>query len=430
MANNKPALKKELGLLELTVSGVGNILGAGIYVLIGKAAGLAGNALWMSFLFAGIAISFTGLSYMELSSMFPKAGAEYVYVKQAFGDKMAFLVGWFVLVGETIAISTVALGFGGYFGTLFGTAVLPVAIILILVFTLILFTGVKLSVRFAIIMTATGVMGLLVVIVIGLPYMGSINYLDVTSLSGLFEASALVFFAFLGFEEIVRLSQETKNPEKTTTKALVLAIVVTVSLYILIALTAVSVYNWQELAKSSAPLADVASVAFGKNAFELIIVIALFSTANAVLFMLLGSSRILYGMAEHGAIPNIIAWVHPSRRTPWIAISTIALVSISLTFIGDIATVANISNFMVFLIFITVNITLIRLRFCDSFKYRPFRVPLNIGNFPIIPLLGTVSTMILFLHLNLTVIIYGFLFVGIGVLIIGIKSRNQTTLIR
>jgi len=421
----KPTLKRELGLLEVTLSGIGCILGAGIYVLIGKAAGLAGNGVWLSFLFAAVAAGLTGVSYMELSSMFPKAGAEYVYVKRAFGEGMAFLTGWLVIIGLIIASSTVALGFAGYFCSVFNTPVVPTAIALIIMFVFILYLGIKQSARIAIGMTLIEIGGLLAIIYIGLPYLGSVNYFEIPSISGSFEASALIFFAFLGFEDIVKLSQETKNPEKTIPKALLLAIVSTLILYILVALAAVSVVNWQVLSGSPAPLAEVASAALGDDAFVIFSMIALFSTANTVLLMMIGGSRVLYGMAESGSLPEALAAVHATRGTPWVAILTIAALSILFVFIGDITTVANLSNFMIFIIFFTVNVTLIRLRYTEPHLKRPFKTPVNIGRFPVLPGLGALVTVFLFAHLPLEVIAYGFILLIIGLLIVVVRSKRN-----
>ena len=143
-------LKRELGLFEATLCGVGIILGAGIYALVGKAAGLAGNAVWLSFLIASVIAMFTGLSYAELSSLFPKAGAEYVYTSEAFGKRSAFIIGWLIILSGIIAGATVAIGFAGYFSALFNTPLIPVALGLILAISFIIFYGVKESVWFAI----------------------------------------------------------------------------------------------------------------------------------------------------------------------------------------------------------------------------------------------------------------------------------------
>jgi len=227
----KYELKKELNLLEITLVGIGNILGAGIYVLMGKAAGLAGNMVWFSFLFAGVTAALSALSYMELSSMYPRAGAEYEFVKRAFGERVGLFAGLLVVYFVVITSSAVALGFGEYFGNLFGGGNLVGAVGLFVGLSLLMVYGIKESARLAILITLIELSGLLIIIYVGFPYLGTVNYFEAPNLAGIFEASTLIFFAFLGFEDIVRLSQETKNAEKTTPKALLIAIFFALVLY-------------------------------------------------------------------------------------------------------------------------------------------------------------------------------------------------------
>jgi APA family basic amino acid/polyamine antiporter len=416
-------LKRELGLFEATLCGVGIILGAGIYALVGKAAGLGGNAVWISFLIASLIAVFTGLSYAELSSMFPKAGAEYVYIRKAFGKRLAFLIGWLIITGGVIAGATVALGFAGYFSALFNIPVVPVAIGLILVLSLIIFYGIKQSVWFAIVFTLIEAAGLLLIIFIGLPFIGSINYLEMPSLGGVFSAAALIFFAFIGFEEIVRLSEETKKPKKTIPKALVLAIAITTIIYIFVALSSVGVLSWEELGASNAPLADVASKALGVDAFIILSVIALFATANTVLLILLATSRIVYGMAKSYSLPNVLARVHPITRTPWIAIILLMVFSMLFVLVGDIELIANLTNFTVFITFIIINLSLIWLRYTQPKLRRPFKTPVNIGKFPVLALLGILSCVFLIINIGLEVLVYGFILLIISVLIYCVLNK-------
>lgn len=417
-------LKNELNLLEITLVGIGNILGAGIYVLMGKAAGIAGNMVWFSFLFAGATAALSALSYMELASMYPRAGAEYEFVKRAFGERVGLFVGLLVIYFVVITSSAVALGFGRYFSTLFGSGYLTGTIGLFIFLSLIIVYGIKESARLAILISLIEVSGLLIVIYSGLPYLGTVNYLEFPDLSGIFEASTLVFFAFLGFEDIVRLSQETKEAEKTTPKALLIAIIFTVFLYICAAVTVVSVLDFRVLGISEAPLADVAEVSLGNDAFILVSWIALFSTMNTVLVVMLGGSRIVYGMAYSGSLPKSLSRVHRTYHTPWVAILGIACLSILFVPFRDITIVANIANFMIFIVFFMVNLSLIKLRYTDPERNRSFKVPLNIGRFPLPPFLGVLSIIFLFSRLSLEVITYGFALTGIGILIALLRTRK------
>jgi amino acid transporter len=424
----KSELKQELNLLEITLIGIGNILGAGIYVLMGKAAGLAGNMVWFSFLFAGVTAALSALSYMELSSMFPKAGAEYEFVKRAFGERVGLFVGLLVIYFVVITSSAVALGFGRYFSNLFGVGNLIGAVGLFIFLSFIMVYGIKESARLAILITFIELSGLLLIIYVGSPYLGAVNYFEAPNMAGIFEASALIFFAFLGFEDIVRLSQETKDAEKTTPKALLIAIFFTVLLYVCVAIAAVSVLDFRVLGLSGVPLADVAAVALGGDAFVLMSWIALFSTMNTVLVVMLGGSRIVYGMSSAGSVPEILSRVHSRYQTPWVAILGVASLSILFVLFRDIAIVANIANFMIFMVFFMVNISLIKLRYSEPERKRPFKVPFSIGRLPLLPVLGILSIIFLFSQLNSEAIIYGLVLVGISILIVFIQTGKKNFL--
>jgi APA family basic amino acid/polyamine antiporter len=257
--------------------------------------------------------------------------------------------------------------------------------------------------------------GLVIVIFIGLPYLGKADYFEMPyGWTGVFQASALVFFAYTGFESIVKLSEETKSPEKTIPKGLILAIVLSIFLYITVALSAVSVMGWERLSTSDAPFADLAFLVFGSDAFILLTAIALFATANTVLMMMLGSSRIIYGMADSRTLPAILASVHTSRRTPWTAILVTMVVSILFIFAGDIAFVANVDNFTLFVTFFIINAALILLRYKEPGMNRPFRIPLNAGRLPLLPFLGMLSCVFMLAQLEGKVILTGVLLVILG----------------
>ncbi|MBE0524767.1 MAG: amino acid permease [Methanosarcinales archaeon] len=413
--SQKIELKRELGLLEATLAGVGVILGAGIYALIGQAAGLAGNSVWISFGLASLIAVFTGLSYAELSSMYPKASAEYEYTNNAFGSKLAFIIGWLIIFSGVVGASAVALGFAGYFNVLFDVPLVYSAVVLILILSFILFHGIKESARVAIIFTLIEAGGLILIFIIGIPFLGHVDYLDMPhGFKGIFEASALIFFAFIGFEGVVRLSEETRNPEKNIPRALILALIISIILYMAVAFSTVSVVGWEKLSQSDAPFATVAFEAMGNNAFILLSVIALFATANTVLLMLLGASRMVYGMADSFSLPNTFAKVHPGRRTPWIAIFTVTILSILFLFTGNIAFLANVTNYTLFLTFIVINAAIIWLRYKEPQLTRPFRIPINIGNLPLLPIIGLVSCLFMLLQMDISILIIGVLLTIVG----------------
>ncbi|MEF8847869.1 MAG: amino acid permease [Candidatus Thermoplasmatota archaeon] len=410
-------LERSLSLIEVTLMSVGIILGAGIYVLIGAASGLSGNGLWLSFIIAAVIASFTGLSYAELSSRFPEAGAEYVYIEKSFGKKLAWLIGWLIIAGTIIGAATVALGFSHYFSAIFNTPISLVAVSLLLVCGVILIAGVKETAFFTILFTLIETAGLVIIIFIGIPYFGNVDYLELAhGMEGVIKAGVLIFFGYIGFESITRLADETRNPDKNIPKAIILSIVLTTIIYILVGISAVSVVSWEKLSTSSAPLSIVAEEVFGGYSFLILSGIALFSTFNTVLVMLLSGSRIIYGIADEKVLPSFFTRVWNKTNTPWVAIAVSVFVAILFLGLGELEIVANLTNFTIFVTFFVVNCAVIYLRFKkpDRRKNKGFTVPFSIKKVPVIPVLGAVSSVFMISNLSLQV-----LFLGITLILIG-----------
>lgn len=419
-------LARKLGFWEVTLSGVGIILGAGIYALIGAAAGTAGNAVWLSFGIAAIVAFFTALSYMELASMMPTVGAEYEYCTRAVGKRVAMVIGWLIIFSGIIGAATVSLGFAGYLGSILPVPDLLAAFILIVVLTGILLIGVKESALIAVVFTFIEVGGLLLVIAAGLPYLGSVDYLEMPfGVTGVLSAAALVFFAYQGFEEMVKFSEETRRPERTIPLALIVALCISTVLYILVCLSAVSVTGWEALAASPAPFATVASAAWGADASLLLSVIALFATANTVLMMMFAASRISFGMARAGSLPPFLALVHPARKTPWATSVLVGAGAMLFTLLGDVAFVANVSNFTLFVTFTVVNLSVIVLRYREPRTERPFTIPGRLGRFPIAPLLGMASCILLLFQLEPAVLGIGALLTAVGIVMALVYGRKR-----
>ena len=420
-------LHRVLGLFETTLSGIGIIFGAGIYVLIGKAAGIAGVNVWLSFLLAAIVAALTGLSYAELSSMYPKASAEYEYSKNAFGKRAGFLVGWLALIAGIVSASTVALGFGGYLSALTGLPMQWLAVGVIIVCSFIVFLGIRQTAWIAVLFTLVESAGLVVIVFIGLPYIGKMDLLDFSSFNftAVFEAAALIFFAFIGFEEIVRMSEETKNPKKIIPTALIIAIIVSSVVYVLVALSSVAVLGVQKLSESSAPLAEVAFSVFGETAFFTIAVIALFSTFNTVLLILLAASRLVYGIGKDKEFPEIVASIHKKTKTPWVAIIIIMVISSSLALLGDISLVANATDFVLFSVFIAINASVIILRFKEPHCHRAFCVPGSVKGIPILPVAGIFANVALAIHISLEIIALMLVMAFLGLLYFEIYKKNS-----
>ncbi len=407
----KLGLKRDVGLVTAILYGIGIILGAGVYALVGEAAALAGNSLWLSFVFAAAVAAFTGLSYMELISMFPQSAAEYVYVKNAFKNKLlAFNVGWIEIFADTIAASAVSLGFAGYFHALFGVPVVITALTLIFIMSVVNFLGIKESSRLNVIFSIVEVAGLIFVVLLALYFgsFGSVNYLEMPyGVAGTLSAAALIFFAYIGFEDLANISEEVKDARRNVPKALIASVIITTVLYVLIGLAVVSLVSWQDLAASKAPLAFAVSSVLGEQGGWVMSVIALFATANTVLICLIVGSRMMYGMGRDGALPRLLSRVHRKRRTPWIAVFTTMIIAIFFVLLGNINIVASVTDLGTFYIFIFVNASAIALRYRMPKVKRMFRTPLNIGRFPLIPFFGLISSLILVSYLSMDAILIG-----------------------
>jgi APA family basic amino acid/polyamine antiporter len=391
------------------LSGIGIILGAGIYALVGEAAGIAGNAVWVSFVIAAAMAALTGLSYAELASAYPHAGADYEYTRHGLGSRAGFTVGWLMIVSNLVGAAAVALGFGGYLGTFLDIDPVILACGAIVFCTLLAFAGVREAVWVSIILTFVEAAGLVFVIAIGLPHLGDRDLLAGPGVQELFSGAALITFAFIGFGQIASLAEETVDAPRVIPRAVLLSIGVTTLLYVLVAVAAVSAVGAKSLAASDAPLADVAAAVVGDRARDLVAIVALFSTANTVLLMLMASSRMIYGMAsgESAALPRFVGWIHPGVHTPARAILLCLVVALGFTLSGNLRFVAGASNFAVFIAFIGVNLTLIVLRYRSPELSRPFRVRGCIGRFPVLPALAVVAVAGLLLNLDADALIAG-----------------------
>ena len=411
-------LKRGMGLFHLTMYGVGLILGAGIYVLIGEAAGFAGDSVWIAFVLGSIVALFAGLSYAELSSMFPKAAAEYTFVKNAFKNNFfAFIIGWLTAITSMITAATVALGFGGYFSEFLNIPIVISAIALIGILSIVNFMGVKESSWTNTVFTIIEAVGLILIIIIGFTISEpeSVNYFESpTGFSGIVIAFVLIFFAFIGFEDIANIAEEVRNPKKVIPRAIILAVMISGIIYVLVSLAVVRVINWEDLSSSAAPLADVAKRGLGVQGHIIFSGIALFAITNTVLITLVAGSRMIYGMAREKSFPSILAKVHSKTKTPWLAIIVIMLTAIGFSIIGDIVIVANITVFAVIITFGAVNLSVIVLRYTESDIERKFRIPINIGKFPVLPMVGLGISAYMAIQFQIQVVLVGLVIIGIG----------------
>ena len=210
------------------------------------------------------------------------------------------------------------------------------------------------------------------------------------------------------------MAEETKSPKKVIPKALVLSILITTIIYILVAVSAVSILDYKVLGESKAPLADVAASVFGNKAFLALSIIALFSTANTVLLLLVTTSRLTYGMGHEYKSIKFLSKVNSKRSTPWIAILLVMLFTMAFTLFNDITLVASITDFTIYGTFIAVNAALIVSRYKYPKLKRSFKSPINIGKFPVLAFLGIISSLFMLFHLNSKVVIGGIILTIVG----------------
>lgn len=421
-------LKRHMGLFHLTMYGVGMILGAGIYVLIGEATTFAGNSVWISFLLGTIVAMFAGLSYAELTALFPKAAAEYTFVKHAFKNNfLAFIIGWLTAITSMITAATVSLGFGEYFAQFIDLPITISAILLIGILSVVNFIGIKESTWANTIFAIVTAGGLILIIFLGMTFetTESIDYFEMPNgTTGIILAFVLIFFAFIGFEDMANVAEEVKKPRKTLPRAIILSVIITGIIYILVSLSVVRVVNWEELGQSAAPLAAVAERSLGVEGSIILSAIALFATASTVLITLVAGSRILYGMANNKSLPLSLGKIHSKTKTPWIAVIGILTTSIAFALIGDIVIVANITVFAVVITFAMINLSVIVLRYTEPDLERSFKVPCNIGKFPILPLFGFGVTVYMAIQFEMEVILVGLAIVAAGTLFYVIFNRK------
>lgn len=399
---NHPAtsLHRVLGMTEVTAGGVGIIIGAGIYVLLGAATAHAGPLVWAAFLMAAVLSALTGLSYAELSSMFPSAAGEYEYTRQALPEWVAFIVGWTMIAGLVVAAATVSIGFARYIGYFVDIDPRATALGLLVAVCVVAMIGVKQSARLTVGLSAVQVGGLLLVVAIGLPHVGDVDLRTGPGVGGVLTAAALVFFAFIGFDEVITLAEETRDPTRTVPRALLLALGLSTALYVAVAVAAVSVLGAGALAASPRPLADVMAHVLGGRGATVVAAIAVMTTTNTTLLALTAASRVMYGMAKAGAMPRAFAAVHPARGTPVRAIIAVASVAAVFAALGEFAVIAAVTDFAVYVVFLAVNGTVVILRRTRPDLPRPFAVAGAIRGVPVVPILGLASVALMMTQLD------------------------------
>ncbi|AWS46005.1 APC family permease [Streptosporangium sp. 'caverna'] len=398
------SLKRVIGRRVLLLFVVGDILGAGIYALVGKVAGYVGGALWLPFLVAFVLAALTATAYAELVGKYPQAAGAALYVNKAFNIPfVTFIVAFAVLMSGITSASAAARAFGGRYLAEFVT--LPVivgAFIFLGLVTLVNFIGISESVKVNVVLTVIEAFGLLVIIAIGVYALLSGQGEPARALEfhpangaflGVLGGTALAFYALLGFEDSVNLAEESKDPQRDFPRALFGGLMIAAVIYVAVAFTATMLVDTKTLTNSTGPLLEVVKVAGFAFPPKLFALIALLAVGNTALINMLMASRLVYGMAREGIVPKVFAAVHPTRSTPWVSIVFTVGIAAVLVATGDVGNLADTTVLLLLCVFTMVNVAVLILR-RDRVEHDHFRAP------SWMPVLGALVCLILALPIT------------------------------
>lgn len=401
---SSPALLPTLGRWQVLFYGLGSMLGAGIYALVGRAAESLGNAVWLAFLAAMVAAMLTGLSYACVGGRYPKAGgAAFVTQRALQRPAISYVVGIAVMMSGLTSMATGSQAIAENLEKALGM-VLPikaVAIAMVFLVGCVIYRGMKESMWVNIVCTVVETSGLLFIIAVGVKYWGGVNYLETpTDVSGVgsgitlalvLQGAVLMFFSFIGFEDILNVSEEVKNPKRDIPFGLIGAMILATLIYMAVAITAVSVLPWRELAASKTPLMEVAHRAapWFAGIDRIYLGVTIFAIGNTALLNYLMSSRLLYGMSRQGLLPALLGKLHPQRHTPQVAIFVLFGIVSLLILSGGVKPLAEATVLLLLVVFTLVNVSLIVLKRRSSEPGDGFNVPL------LVPILGALVCSLL-----------------------------------
>lgn len=399
MSKNNGGLKRELGLTMLIFYGVGTILGLGIYVLIGKISEQAGMLSPFAVFVSAIIAGFTGLSYSELSARIPKSAGEVNYVEAGFSNKyLSTLVGWMIVLSAMISTATVVNGYVGYVQVFVNWPGYIIIILIVLGLGTVAAWGIRESAILIAVITLVELSGILLVIFAGADKLASIpenlDQLlpsgDIDQWRGIAAASFLAFFAFIGFEDMVNISEEARNPVRDMPRAIIISFFILSVLYILVALIANLSMSQEALGASTAPLADI--VAAKKPGYaKLVSLISLVAIVNGVLVQIIMCARVMYGMAEIKMAPALLHEVHSKTRTPLNGTVLTVIVVLVLALSFKLENLAKATNFVLLIVFMIVNLSLVSIK-------RKHAAPEGIRSLPyLVPLCGFIFSFIIML---------------------------------
>ena len=401
----EPALERTIGWKQMAFYGLGGMLGAGIYGLVGRAAEQMGSAVWLAFLVSMVAALLTGLSYACIGSRYPRAGGAAYVTQRAYGiPLLTYVVGLAVMCSGLSSIATQSHVVAENLQRLVGLESVPLLVLalgFLLLLAAIVFRGIRECMWLNIICTSIEVGGLVLIIAVGLRYWGSANLLDVppapdgSSSIGLLmvmNGAVLTFFSFIGFEDTLNVAEEVKDPHRNMPLGLMIAMAAATIIYMAVAITAVSVVPWRELAAAPGPLAEVMKRAapwFPQIGF---VAITIFAVANTALLNYVMGSRLAYGMARQGLLPSPLARIHSTRHTPHVAVGVLLIIAMALALLGNISQLAAATVILLLIVFTIVNGALVLLKFRPNETQGAFEVPF------IVPALGAIVCLALLVN--------------------------------
>ncbi|MEV0247054.1 APC family permease [Nocardia sp. NPDC050712] len=425
------ALKRAVTTPLLYFFILGDILGAGVYVLIGSIAGESGGAVWLPLLVALGLATLTAGAYAELATKYPRAGGSAHYVTTAFGPAAGSFVGFCMLAAGVVSVGALARGFAGdYLQALVTLPTLVVVVVFLVLLAALNIRGIKESLGANVVATLIEVGGLVLIIGLGawvmlrgdadLGRLTQVGTAEHGAVGAVLAGTVLAFYSFVGFETSVNLAEEVKDPRRSYPRALFGAVLTAGVVYMLIGVVASAAVPTDVLSGSSGPLLEVVHVAGGMPDW-LFSVIALVAVANGALLTGIMSSRLAYGMANDGLLPAALARILPRRRTPWVAVLVTSAVSLLLALTGEVDSLAATLVLLLLFVFASVNASVLVLR-RETGEPGHFRIP------TIIPWLGLASCLFLFTRIEGEVWVRGLILVALGVVLAvvnGVRARRD-----
>ncbi len=414
-------LTRSLGLVSATMLGVGAMIGAGIFILSGLAAGTAGPAATVSYVIVGFMTLFTALSYCELAAAIPIAGGGYTFVHEAIGGFTAFITGWSMVFGLVVSAALYAIGFAEHFNPLvelalpyeLSKAVAAAAIIAAL--ALLNVKGTKEAGHTQNLFTIGKVAILAIFVILCFRFVEWGRFEDFTPFGfvGVLTATSLIYISFFGFEQISEAAEEIKNPEKNLPRAILIALILPTVIYVFVILVSVGIVDYEILGSSPAPLAIIASKVLGEYGLLFVLIAGVLSTVSALNAAVLSTSRVTYAVARDGFMPGFLARVGARFRTPHWAIAVAAGLAIIIAVTGEVRFVAHLTNFCLLFALIVVNFSVIMLRRRRPELKRPFRLPFGY----LIPVLGIGANFFMMLFMEWSTYLLGISYLAFGGLV-------------